>query len=275
MGPTPRVSGPLSSSRGAGSGSATWSESPPQPRSASNRRRCRPTVDAGSPSRTGRAIRRTSSRNTATFRCRPTCAVPTTWPIGSAIRRSTRGRGEASPLPPQGLHFTAAAPRRSARRAASRSPSWSSTWVPARSSPSRPTTSPTTASIPNRSSSPPRRRMPSSAHSRAWRARHRRRDDRHPRPRNAAPCRAVWCDQGPVRPISWSCPATASRAVDGLITNFHLPRSSLLLLVAAFAGRERVSGRLPGGDRARLPLLQLRRRHARRLRPRRYDCRSR
>jgi S-adenosylmethionine:tRNA ribosyltransferase-isomerase len=35
-------------------------------------------------------------------------------------------------------------------------------------------------------------------------------------------------------------PGHAFRIVGGLITNFHLPRSSLLMLVAAFAGRERV-----------------------------------
>jgi len=35
-------------------------------------------------------------------------------------------------------------------------------------------------------------------------------------------------------------PGHRFRAIDALITNFHLPRSSLLVLVAAFAGRERV-----------------------------------
>ncbi|MBU0609583.1 MAG: S-adenosylmethionine:tRNA ribosyltransferase-isomerase, partial [Armatimonadetes bacterium] len=35
-------------------------------------------------------------------------------------------------------------------------------------------------------------------------------------------------------------PGFRFRAVDAMLTNFHLPRSSLLVMVAAFAGRERV-----------------------------------
>ena len=50
---------------------------------------------------------------------------------------------------------------------------------------------------------------------------------------------------GLVRPGSASAeifiyPGFEFQAIDGLLTNFHLPKSSLLMLVCAFAGRERV-----------------------------------
>ena len=35
-------------------------------------------------------------------------------------------------------------------------------------------------------------------------------------------------------------PGYSFKAVDGMVTNFHLPKSSLIMLVSAFAGRERV-----------------------------------
>ena len=35
-------------------------------------------------------------------------------------------------------------------------------------------------------------------------------------------------------------PGYRFRAVDAMLTNFHLPKSTLLMLVCAFAGRERV-----------------------------------
>lgn len=52
-------------------------------------------------------------------------------------------------------------------------------------------------------------------------------------------------DEGKIRPLSGSTrlflyPGSRFRRVDALLTNFHLPKSSLFLLVCAFAGTERM-----------------------------------
>ena len=55
-------------------------------------------------------------------------------------------------------------------------------------------------------------------------------------------------------------PGFRFRVVDALVTNFHLPESTLLMLVAAFAGTAARARRVCRPPCSAIPILQLRRR---------------
>ena len=54
-------------------------------------------------------------------------------------------------------------------------------------------------------------------------------------------------------------PGYRFRAADVLMTNFHLPKSTLIMLVSAFAGHAATLSRLRPRGQRRLPVLLLRR----------------
>ena len=62
--------------------------------------------------------------------------------------------------------------------------------------------------------------------------------------------------QGPTR--IFIKPGFRFRVVDAMLTNFHLPESTLVMLCAAFVGRERSAGRLRPCGRGEIPIFQLR-----------------
>lgn len=57
-------------------------------------------------------------------------------------------------------------------------------------------------------------------------------------------------------------PGYSFQVIDGLITNFHLPESTLIMLVSAFCRLRPYDGGLPSCGGAAVPLFQLRRCHA-------------
>ena len=203
------------------------------------------------------------SRPSGTCRCRPTSIARTPRPIASGTRPCSALIAGRSRHRRPGCTSRRTCWRGCGRWAWRSSPS-RCTWATARSSRCASTTSRTTSST----------RSDTRCHEDAADAINRAKDggttrgrrghDEHARARERG-------RRGRPRPrrrrddVAVCPPGHQFRVVDALMTNFHVPRSSLLFLVCAFGGREQRARRLCARHRRGIPLLQLRRRDAHRV----------
>ena len=199
-----------------------------------------------------RRCRRPSTRS-ATCRCRRTSSGETARAIANAIRRCTREREARLPRrrPDCTSRRSSSRARRARRRARRRSRCTSATAPSSRSAQNdvaQHGMDENTRGIAGRC-----RRHQSSAGARAAassRSGRRRHARWSPRRRPTAGCTPA---AGATR--LFIVPGHRFRVVDGLITNFHLPQSSLLMLVSAFAGRDHVLAAYRARRSRTLPVL--------------------